>query len=159
MATAGCSRIDCRTTVRRWGGDMKRGIALAVLLGTCAGGAGLAAESREDAAQAAAESWLKLVDEGGYKASWEQAAKAFKSAVTEAQWEGAVASVRTPLGKVVSRKLKAREYKEQLPGAPDGRYVVIQYDTVFANKSAADETVTPMADPDGAWRVSGYFIR
>jgi hypothetical protein len=30
---------------------------------------------------------------------------------------------------------------------------------VFENKAAAVETVTPMADPDGAWRVSGYFIR
>ena len=46
-----------------------------------------------------------------------------------------------------------------LPGAPDGKYVVIQYDTVFENKSSAVETIIPMADPDGAWRVSGYFIR
>ena len=138
---------------------MKRGLAVAILVAACAAGAGLAAESREDAAQAAAESWLKLVDEGSYKASWEQAARVFKGAVTQAQWEGAAAGVRNPLGKVVSRKLKSREYKEQMAGAPDGRYVVIQYDTVFANKAAAVETVTPMADPDGAWRVSGYFIR
>jgi hypothetical protein len=68
-------------------------------------------------------------------------------------------SVRNPLGMLVCRKLKSREYTEKIPGAPDGRYVVIQYDTVFENKSSAVETVTPMADPDGAWRVSGYFIR
>ena len=138
---------------------MKRGVAVAVLVGACVASAGLAAESREDAAQAAAESWLKLVDEANYKASWEQAAKLFKSAVTQAQWEGAAAGARNPLGKLVSRKLKSREYKEQLPGAPDGRYVVFQYDTVFANKATAVETVIPMADPDGAWRVSGYFVR
>jgi len=30
---------------------------------------------------------------------------------------------------------------------------------VFANKKAAVETVTPMKDTDGQWRVSGYFIR
>jgi hypothetical protein len=138
---------------------MKRGFAVAVLLSACVASAGLAAESREDAAQAAAESWLKLVDDGRYAASWEQAARVFKSAVTQARWEGAAAAVRNPLGTVVSRKLKSREYKEQLPGAPDGRYVVIQYDTVFANKASAVETVTPVADPDGTWRVSGYFIR
>jgi hypothetical protein len=67
--------------------------------------------------------------------------------------------VRTPLGKVVSRKLKSREYTEKMPGAPDGKYVVVQFDTVFANKSSSVETVVPMADPDGSWRVSGYFIR
>jgi hypothetical protein len=36
--------------------------------------------------------------------------------------------------------------------------VVIQYDTSFANKKSAVETVTPLLDSDGQWRVSGYFI-
>ena len=47
----------------------------------------------------------------------------------------------------------------ELPGAPDGEYVVFQFDTQFERKRAAVETVTPMCDPDGSWRVSGYFIR
>lgn len=46
-----------------------------------------------------------------------------------------------------------------LSGAPDGRYVVIQYETAFERKKSAVETITPMVDPDGAWRVSGYYIR
>ena len=112
-----------------------------------------------DAAQTAADSWLKLVDTANYEASWEQAAKVFKGAVTKDQWTNTCAGVRKPLGKLISRKLKSREYTEQLPGAPDGEYVVIQFDTVFENKAAAVETVTPMLDPDGVWRVSGYFIR
>jgi hypothetical protein len=37
--------------------------------------------------------------------------------------------------------------------------VTIQYETVFENKASAVETITPMLDPDGIWRVSGYFIR
>jgi hypothetical protein len=48
---------------------------------TSLAGPGVAAEKPEDAAQAAAESWLKLVDDGNYAASWEQAAKLFKGAV------------------------------------------------------------------------------
>lgn len=119
----------------------------------------VAADKPEDAAQAAAESWLKLVDDGNYAASWEQAAKVFKGAVKQADWAQAAGGVRAPLGKLVSRKLKSREYAEKMPGAPDGRYVVIQYDTVFENRASAVETVTPMADPDGVWRVAGYFIR
>lgn len=122
-------------------------------------GPALAADKPEDAAQTAAESWLKLVDDGNYAASWEQAAKVFKGAVKQVDWAQAAGGVRTPLGKLVSRKLKSREYTEKMPGAPDGRYVVVQYDTVFENKASAVETVTPMADPDGAWRVAGYFIR
>jgi hypothetical protein len=46
-----------------------------------------------------------------------------------------------------------------VPGAPDGRYVTIQYETVFEKKASAVETITPMLDPDGIWRVSRYFIR
>jgi len=30
---------------------------------------------------------------------------------------------------------------------------------VFEKKKAAVETVTPMMDRDGTWRVSGYFIK
>jgi hypothetical protein len=46
-----------------------------------------------------------------------------------------------------------------MPGAPDGEYVVIQYQTTFEHKNSAVETVTPMLDNDGQWRVSGYYIR
>ena len=119
----------------------------------------VAADEPEAAAQAAAESWLGLVDAANYAASWEQAAQVFKGAVKQADWGQMAAGVRTPLGKLVSRKLKSREYKEKMPGAPDGKYVVIQYDTVFEHKASAVETVVPTADPDGVWRVSGYFIR
>jgi hypothetical protein len=118
-----------------------------------------AADTPEDLAQRAAESWLKLTDAGDGGASWEQAAKVFKGAVTREQWTGAIAGVRPPLGKVVSRKVTSRQYTEKLPGAPDGKYVVIQYETVFENRASAVETVTPMLDPDGVWRVSGYFIK
>jgi hypothetical protein len=50
-------------------------------------------------------------------------------------------------------------YQTSLPGAFDGEYVVIQFETSFENKKSAVETVTPMKDKDGRWRVSGYFIK
>jgi len=138
--------------------SLRRGVAVGFFF-LCLAGIASAAGPPEDAAQAAAESWLKLVDAGNYAGSWEQAAKVFKDAVKEADWVQMSGGVRTPLGKLVSRKLKSREYTEKLPGAPDGKYVVVQYDTVFEHKASAVETVIPMADPDGTWRVSGYFIR
>ena len=120
---------------------------------------GAAEDKPEDLAQAAAEPWLKLVDDSNYDASWDEAAKLFQGAVTKEQWSQAAAGARRPFGKLVSRKVKSRQYAEELPGAPDGKYVVIQFDTVFEKKSSAVETVTPMLDPDGSWRVSGYFIQ
>jgi hypothetical protein len=135
------------------------GLAWVAFLAALLAGQAWAADKPEDAAQAAAESWLKLVDEGSYDASWDQAAKLFKGAMTKEQWKQAAAGVRGPLGKLVTRKVKSRDYTEKLPGAPDGKYVVILIDSVFEKKVFAVETITPMLDPDGAWRVSGYFIR
>jgi hypothetical protein len=36
---------------------------------------------------------------------------------------------------------------------------VIKYDTQFEHKESAIETVTPVLDKDGSWKVSGYFIK
>jgi len=134
-------------------------VAAAAVVALAVAGGILAAQSPEDLAQAAAESWLKLTDAGKADASWEQAAALFKGAVTKEQWVQMLPGVRSPLGKVVSRKVTSRQYSEKLPGAPDGKYVVIRFETVFEKKASAVETVTPMLDPDGVWRVSGYFIR
>jgi hypothetical protein len=113
----------------------------------------------EKAAIVSAQAWLVLVDGDNYAKSWEEAAAAFKSAVTQADWEKTVRAFRTPLGKMVSRKIKSQQYATSLPGAPDGEYVVIQYDTTFEHKANAVETITPMLDQEGKWKVSGYYIK
>ncbi|MGA2315438.1 MAG: DUF4019 domain-containing protein [Thermodesulfobacteriota bacterium] len=122
-------------------------------------GALQANEVAEKAAVAAAGAWLSLVDGENYAESWNQAAGLFKAAVTKEQWQNTVRAVRVPLGKVVARKLKSKQYTKTLPGLPDGEYVVIQYETMFEKKQSAIETVTPLLDKDGKWRVSGYYIK
>ena len=114
---------------------------------------------KESAAVAAAEGWLAMVDDGKYAESWKEAAQYFKNAVKLEQWEQSLQAVRNPLGKLIFRKVKSKTYKTSLPGAPDGEYVVIQFETSFENKKFAIETVTPMMDKDAKWRVSGYYMR
>ena len=113
----------------------------------------------EEAAVAASQAWLTLVDEGNYSGSWEETPEYFKAAVTMEQWQRSMRAFRRSLGRVVSRKLKSKQYTKTLPGAPDGEYVVIQYETSFENKKSAVETITPMLDKDGKWRTSGYYIK
>ncbi|HZP62818.1 MAG TPA: DUF4019 domain-containing protein [Terriglobales bacterium] len=113
----------------------------------------------EKAAEEAATNWLGLIDSGDYGVSWEHAAQLFKSAISKEQWTEKISAVRAPLGKMNSRELKSASYQTSLPGAPDGQYVIIQYDSAFEHKKAALETITVMIDKDGQWRVSGYFIR
>ena len=116
-------------------------------------------QSLEKGAQKAAEFWLSLVDSSEYSESWNEAAQIFKQKISLQQWKIALESDRIPLGKLKSRRLKTVAYTDTLPGAPDGKYVVIQYETTFDKKKSAIETVTPMMEKDGQWRVSGYFIR
>ena len=115
--------------------------------------------SAEEAAVLAANVWLSLIDNGRYKESWNEASQYFKSAVSEDQWGQAIQAARKPLGNNLSRKLMSKSYHTSLPGAPDGKYVVIQLKASFENKKAATETITPMMDKDGKWRVSGYYIK
>lgn len=121
--------------------------------------AAAADEAKERAALAVAQQWLAAVDQGQYAKTWKEAASYFRNAVTQDSWEQSMEAVRKPLGKRVSRSVTSVTYTTALPGAPDGEYVVIHFETVFEHKSAAVETVTPMLDTDGKWRVSGYFIQ
>ncbi len=136
------------------------GAFLIVLLLSLSCGASLAQDSpKEKAALKAAKAWLALVDSGKYAKSWQEAAAFFRNNVDREQWEHSLNGIRKPLGSVISRKAVESMYTTYLPGAPDGEYVVIQFQSSFKNKKKAIETVTPMLDKDGSWRVSGYYIK
>jgi hypothetical protein len=129
--------------------------SLATLLVTALSFAG----ATEDQAINVAEEWLHLVDHGDDVESWQQAASLFRSAITVEQWQQDLHAARRPLGELKWRELEGAKYMTSLPGAPDGEYVVIQFDASFANKREGVEIVTPMKDEDGVWRVSGYFVK
>ncbi|MCX7635816.1 MAG: DUF4019 domain-containing protein [Syntrophales bacterium] len=138
-------------------GKIMGSITLALLV--LAGFATAQTPGKETAAIAAAERWLTLVDDAKYDSSWQEAAVLFKNTVAQEQWLQILRATRAPLGRPISRKLASTLYQTALPGAPDGEYVIIQFKTVFENKKSSTETVTPMLERDGSWRVSGYYIR
>jgi hypothetical protein len=116
-------------------------------------------EAAEKAATTAAPAWLSQIDAGSYSNGWRDASAYFKGAVTENGFRDALARARKPLGKLLSRKLSKAQSATSLPGAPDGNYVVMQFDSSFANKKTAVETVTFMQEKDGKWRAAGYYIK
>ena len=121
--------------------------------------ASFAEQSIELAAISAAENFLQLVDSGRYSESWDATSSFFKQQVSKQQWEKQLESFRPTFGNLIKREIKGQKYTKSLPGAPDGEYVVIQFSTSFTNKKNAIETVTPMLESDGEWRVTGYYIR
>ncbi len=107
---------------------------------------------------AGGQSWLQLVGAGRYRQSYKDAASYFQSRIADSQWIAKVKPVRQPLGALISRRLQTAQYTTNLPGAPAGQYVVMQFDASFQNQKSAVETVTAMLDR-GRWRVCGYYIR
>ena len=116
-------------------------------------------KAKIEAAVKSASAWLEMFDNGSYDQSWEEAASLFKAAVAQSQWQSTAKAVREPLGKLISREVMTKNYTQQVPGGPDGQYVIITFKSSFENKKDAIETVTPMLDNDGKWKVSGYYIK
>ena len=106
----------------------------------------------------AAHAWVELLDNEQWDASWQASGTMFKTQLASTQWVAMVQSVRKPLGRVSTRTLKSVVQTNTLPGAPAGDYQVLQFQTHFANKPDATETVVLSREKAG-WRVNGYFIR
>lgn len=111
------------------------------------------------AAARTATDWATLVDRGDYSASWNAAGSTFRAAVTPAEWERAARAARAPLGALARRSLVSGREFESLPGAPDGHYVVLQFQSSFERKQQAVETITAVRESGGEWRIAGYYIR
>lgn len=131
----------------------------AILLFVIASHKASAADPKTADAILASEEFLLLVDTNQYAKSWDVASSFFKNQVPKETWVKQISSLRPAFGKVTNRLILGAQHVNELPGAPDGQYVVIQYNTSFENKRKAVETVTPMLDKDGKWRVSGYYIQ
>ena len=107
----------------------------------------------------AAQTWLALADNGKYDQTWKTAAEYFKGLVPQAQWQSKIQAIRQSFGSLIFRNLKTQDYKNSLPGAPDGEYYILIFDSSFTNKKEAVETVTVMKGKDLQWRSAGYYIK
>jgi len=110
-------------------------------------------------ARTAAQAWLALLDAYEFDESWRTAGKVLKGAVSQKEFATTLSSTLGPFGAVSSRNPKSSEFTRTLPSAPDGEYVILEFDTAFEKKAGAVETVVLSKEPDGLWRVSGYYIR
>ena len=97
-----------------------------------------------------ARQWLILVDDKNYAQSWSEASKTFQSRQKTDSWAAEAAAQRTPLGAVASRDLKSIDLSRN-------NTAVIRYDTEFAHKAQAVETVT-LDFENGSWSVTDYSV-
>ena len=115
-------------------------------------------EEQEAKAVEAAKAWLVLVDTGKFGESWDKAAFFFRSQVSREKWDARLANSRVPLGRVKSRTVWNKGYTTELQNAPKAEYVVVLFNTVFDGGKRV-ETVIPVLEKDGVWRVCGFSIK
>ncbi len=137
-------------------------IGSALIVGMLSGGAAPVYAQGDQStfeAQQAADNWLALVDQGRYDESYDQASQSFKVAVGRAEWAAKASAARAQAGKLISRRMSRATETRNPPHAPPGDYILIVYQSSFANLRSAIETVVPVRERDGKWRVSNYTIR
>jgi hypothetical protein len=148
--------MNARTSAVR-GSSFRAIVAIACMAATVA----TAQDPRAAVPQRAARDWLALVDKLDFAASFAAAGDKFRAPITQEEWADALAKARSPLGAVVQRTIAETTFdRASTPdGGPELDIVVILFRTAFANRTGGSESVTLALDPDGAWRVIGYFIR
>lgn len=114
---------------------------------------------KAEAATAAVNVFLHLVDADQFAESYQIAASMLKEKVTEQQWVDQLAKTRAIAGARVERVQKSMIYSTTAQDSPDGEYILITYDVSFKRNPKATETLTLMLDKDSTWRVAGYFIQ
>ena len=142
--------------------NARRAFVVALLLACGAGWAGTvraAMAPEEQRAVNAAERWLAPVDAGRSADAYAMASASFKSAVTREQWRDGVRDLRKPYGRVVLRKAEKLARTSYKPTGEPGEQIVILFDTRFVANKVATEEITMIREPDGVWRVAGYYIR
>ena len=135
---------------------MPRALALALSLA-----AALACGARGDAqdvevASGVATEFLRELDAGAATETWPALASPLRASAPEPSWPAQVARMRAPLGRARSRQLASALFTETLPGAPNGRYFVVEFESQF-ERAACGERVVAMFE-HGTWRVAGYVI-
>jgi hypothetical protein len=105
-----------------------------------------------------AKQWLSLMDDQNYADAYKQMGAVARDKVSAEGFSKTVGGVREPLGAMSSRALKDVKLAKTLPAMRDGQYAIVRYDSTFAHKTAAVESVTLISE-NGGWSVIGYFIK
>ena len=129
------------------------GVFAASLLGAC----GESNPAAQQAALAASEPWLALIDAGDYAEARRTAAPLFRELESAEAWDAKVREYRDPLGPLESRAIRTNTYFTDPWNAPSGAYAVLVFDSQWEG-GAIHEVVNMQRQADGSWLVAGYDV-
>lgn len=109
------------------------------------------------AAQEAAQGWLRHVDSGAWATAWDELAPGLRDTVSQEQWRKRGSRARSTLGTSRSRQITRAQYRDTLGQSPGaGPAVVLKYHSTFGANLYVETILTLRTDE--AWRVAGYEI-
>lgn len=111
-----------------------------------------------EAASTSAQQWLAVSDAQQYAATYTDASSVLRQAISQELWVQTIQSSRKPLGKLQHRTVKSATFKKDLPGAPAGEFLIIEFSSVFDNYASAKERVVTIREANG-WKVAGYHVK
>lgn len=111
-----------------------------------------------ESARELALSWLTLTDNHQFETSWNDASTFFQAAISESLWTTSVNAARSSLGRLKTRTITSSTFSKTLPSAPNGNYIIFQFDTVFEKQVSATETLAMIKVGNEVWRVAAYII-
>lgn len=110
----------------------------------------------ETRARSVSASWLALLDRGDFDEAWEFTARRIRSDIGRQRWDETVRNARN-YGAIETRSFLGAELAEAPLELPPGDYIVVRYETRFAENNAV-EVVILSRDSKEVWTVAGYYV-
>lgn len=116
--------------------------------------------SPAEKATAAAEAWLKLVDEGAYPDAYAKSSEKWRARSREEDFSRLLRIHHRDRGDFKSRSVLSAETMKGDPtsGGQKINVIVVRFATEWS-ESKSTESVNVIEDEDGEWRAFGYAIQ
>lgn len=148
---------------RIWGWRRDNLGTLAVVLCLVIGCSSQQERAQRKAAEALAArvsgSWLTNVNKEDYASAWRSASDYFRGTITLQRWLEEMQGYRKPLGQCLDRSKPSFRHEKELDSVPDGKYIIVEYESRFEKKKKATETIVTNAGLDGHLEIYGYRVK
>ena len=136
-----------------------RKVILAIILIVLLAGAVGAKALTRDHLVSQVGSYLELLDQDRYEEAWLTMSDLFQALNDQAQWQSRQQVIRTVYGQLLSREFLRINNRQGYSHSPDGKYVIVQYKSIFQNKADTYETVVLDCRNDLSCSVREYVLR
>jgi hypothetical protein len=138
---------------------MKHTIAFIAAV-ACAASIASAQLTPAEKASAAAEAWLKLVDDGAYPDAYKTSSEKWRKRMNEDNFSRLLKMHHSRRGDFKSRSLRSAEKMsgENLAEGQKHDIISVRFSTEWSDAKGT-ELVNVVAEEDGEWRVFGYTIQ